>query len=285
MADPDSIARVKLGVPKFPGKEDADAYLDWEEQCDQIFRVHNLSDQRRVSLASVEFYGYALTWWNQIHENQLVLGCDHISTWAEMKRVTRRCFIPSSYRRDLHNRLQTLKQGSKSVDKYFEEMELLLIRSDIREDEESRMVRFLHGLNDDISSSVETFPYQTLQDLVDQAMRTERKTQQEGRGRSYGGRSVSTSWRRQQPGTYVGGVRSQGAAARSSPSSGTAKTPFSSASSLQISKKIVVLLQVQQLLQLHQPLHHLRIAEALFVTSANVVGTLLLSVLVKGLCL
>jgi hypothetical protein len=54
---------------------------------------------------------------------------------------------------------------------------------------------------------------------------------------------------------------------------------------LQISKKIVVLLQVQQLLQLHQPLHYLCIAEALFVTSAKVVGTLLLSVLVKGLCL
>jgi hypothetical protein len=112
-----------------------------------------------------------------------------------MKRVMRRRFIPSSYRRDLLNRLQTLKQGSKSVDEYFKEMELLLI-PDIREDEESRMVRFLHGLNDDISSFVEMFPYQTLQDLVDQAMRTERKIQQEGRGRSYGGRSVSTSWRR-----------------------------------------------------------------------------------------
>jgi hypothetical protein len=44
------------------------------------------------------------------------------------------------------------------------------------------MARFLHGLNDDISCFVEMFPYQTLQDLVDQAMRTERKIQQEGRG-------------------------------------------------------------------------------------------------------
>jgi hypothetical protein len=61
-----------------------------------------------------------------------------------------KALYPSSYRRDLRNRLQILKQGSISVDEYFEEMELLLIRSDIREDEESRMVRFLHGLNDDI---------------------------------------------------------------------------------------------------------------------------------------
>jgi len=64
--DPDSIARVKLSIPKFTRREDADAYLEWAEQCDQIFRVHNLSDQRRVNLASVEFSGYALTLWNQI---------------------------------------------------------------------------------------------------------------------------------------------------------------------------------------------------------------------------
>jgi hypothetical protein len=68
-ADPDSIARVTLSVPKFSAKEDADAYLDWKGQCDQIFRVQNLSDRRRVSHASVEFYGYALNWWNQIQEN------------------------------------------------------------------------------------------------------------------------------------------------------------------------------------------------------------------------
>jgi hypothetical protein len=30
-ADPDSIAHVKISVPKFSGKEDADPYLDWEE--------------------------------------------------------------------------------------------------------------------------------------------------------------------------------------------------------------------------------------------------------------
>jgi len=63
---PDSVARVKLSIPSFTGREDADAYLDWAEQCDQIFRVHNLSNQRHDNLASVEFSGYALTWWNQI---------------------------------------------------------------------------------------------------------------------------------------------------------------------------------------------------------------------------
>ena len=48
--DPDNIARVKLNVPRFTGKENADEFLEWVEQCDQIFRIHNLSDQRRVNL-------------------------------------------------------------------------------------------------------------------------------------------------------------------------------------------------------------------------------------------
>lgn len=56
--DSDNVARVKLSVPKFTGKDVLDVYLYWEEQCDQIFRVHNLSHQRRVNLGSVEFFGW-----------------------------------------------------------------------------------------------------------------------------------------------------------------------------------------------------------------------------------
>jgi hypothetical protein len=67
--DPDNIARVKLDMPKFTGKESADEYLNWAKPCDKIFRVHNLSDQHRVNLAPVVFSGYALTWWNQLKEH------------------------------------------------------------------------------------------------------------------------------------------------------------------------------------------------------------------------
>ena len=61
----------------------------------------------------------------------------------------RRRFVTSSYQCDLRNRLQTLKQGSKSVDDYYKEMELLLVRSGIREDAELKMARFLSGLNEE----------------------------------------------------------------------------------------------------------------------------------------
>jgi len=93
------------------------------------------------------------------------------------------------------------------------------------------MARFLNGLNEEISDFVEMFPYHNLQGLVDQAMNTERKIQHEGRWRSYDSQSFSVPCRRQQAGTSVVGGRSQGVAARPSPSIGAAKTAVSIASS------------------------------------------------------
>ncbi|WVZ80568.1 hypothetical protein U9M48_028035 [Paspalum notatum var. saurae] len=111
-----------------------------------------------------------------------------------MKQVMRRRFVPSSYQRDLRNRLQILKQGKRSVDEYFKAMELLL-------------------------------------DLVDQAMRTEKKIQQESRGKFYGSSSIAAPWRKQQSSTSYGGGRSQGAAAKSSQSFVPSKMAASTASS------------------------------------------------------
>jgi hypothetical protein len=90
--------------------------------------------------------------------------------------------------------LQLLKQGKKFVDEYSKDMELLLVQTGIREDPESTMARFLGRLNEEISGFVEMFPYRTLQDLVDQAMRTERKIQQESRGKSYASHYNVVPW-------------------------------------------------------------------------------------------
>jgi len=98
-----------------------------------------------------------------------------------------------------------LKQGKRSVDEYYKEMEVLLVRTGIREHPESKIARFLGGLNEEIAGFVEMFAYHTLQDLIDQAMRTERKIQQETRGRSYASHSIAAPWRKQQASTSFGG--------------------------------------------------------------------------------
>ena len=77
-------------------------------------------------------------------------------------------------------------------------MEVLLIRARNRESDEAEMARFLHGLNDEISDFVEMFPYDTLQDVVHQAIRVEKKNMRNGRTRAFQGRTTTRSWQRAQ---------------------------------------------------------------------------------------
>jgi hypothetical protein len=85
------------------------------------------------------------------------------------------------------------------VDEYYKEMESLLVRSRIHEDEYSKMAIFLYGLNNDIFVLIEMFPYNTLQDILEQAKRTSR-----GHDRSSQNRST-TPWTRSQPSASHGG--------------------------------------------------------------------------------
>ena len=57
--------------------------------------------------------------------------------------------------REVYNRLKYLYQGSKSVNKYFMEMEIAIIRTNVSEDRETTMARFLNGLNIDIANMIE----------------------------------------------------------------------------------------------------------------------------------
>jgi hypothetical protein len=58
--------------------------------------------------------------------------------------------MPNYYYRELYPKLQGLNQDSKSVDEYFKEMEIAMIRTNVIEDRESTMARFINGLNRDI---------------------------------------------------------------------------------------------------------------------------------------
>jgi hypothetical protein len=90
-----------------------------------------------------------------------------------MKWEMRRRFVPAYYSRDLHLQLKGLVQGDHSVDEYFQEMEMCLLRTGITEDEESTMARFLVGLNKPIADKVDMTNYTNLTELVHFAKRAE----------------------------------------------------------------------------------------------------------------
>ena len=169
------MTNLKCNIPKFHGTSDPEAYLSWALKVDKIFRVQNFSEQKKVALASLEFEDYALLWWEQLQNHREDNQEDPIDTWKDMKEEMHARFVPQHYTRDLFNRLQQLKQGLKSVDEYYKEMETAMMRTNIEESEEQSMARFMNGLNYPIKKIVEFQPYNNLVELVHQATKAERQ--------------------------------------------------------------------------------------------------------------
>jgi hypothetical protein len=117
-----------------------------------------------------------------------------IETWEEVKAIMRRQFVPSHYYKELYQKLQSLTQGYKSVDDYYKEMEVAMIRANVVEDREATMARFLNGLNRDIANVVELQHYVELEDMVQMAMKVERQLKRKNT-RSFQNLGSSTPWR------------------------------------------------------------------------------------------
>src|SRR3989440_9626925 len=98
-----------------------------------------------------------------------------IPGWSTLKELMRSRFVPSSYTRDLYNRLARLVQGGRNVEEYHKEMEMIMARANIEEDDDRKMARFMGGLNLNISSELELYEYHTMEELVQKAMKIERR--------------------------------------------------------------------------------------------------------------
>jgi hypothetical protein len=102
--------------------------LEWEKKVGLIFEWYNYFGEKKVKLAAIEFTDYAIIWWDQLVMNRRGNHGRPIETWEEMKAITRRQFVPSHYYRDLYQKLQSVTQGYRSVDDYYKEMEITIIR-------------------------------------------------------------------------------------------------------------------------------------------------------------
>ena len=82
----------------------------------------------------------------------------------------RKRYVPTSYSRTMRYKLQRLSQGSLTMEEYYKEMEMALVRVNIEEEIEDTMAHFLSGLNPDIRDVVELHEYVELDDLLHKAV-------------------------------------------------------------------------------------------------------------------
>ena len=94
--------------------------------------------------------------------------------------------ISSYYERELMDKLQRLRQRSMSVEEYRQQMELLLLRAGLREEERTSIARFFSGLNMEVRDKVELLPYRDLDELFQLCIRVEQQLKRKPSSKSYG---------------------------------------------------------------------------------------------------
>ncbi|XP_071906059.1 uncharacterized protein [Coffea arabica] len=181
----DAIQGIKMKIPPFQGKSDPDTYLEWESRVELVFDCNDYTDAQKLKLAIVEFTDYAIVWWEQVVTSWRRCGEPPITTWTELKRLMKKRFVPSHYHRDLYKKLQTLTQGQRSVEDYYKDMEISMLRADIQEDREATMARFLSGLRVEIADQLELQYYVEIDDMVDKAIKIEQRLKRRGATRNY----------------------------------------------------------------------------------------------------
>ena len=118
-----------------------------------------------------------------------------VESWTEMKRIMRKRYIPAGYNRDLQLKLQRMTQGNKSVEKYFKEMEVTMIRAGMNEENEAIMARFLNGLNYDIRDVVELQEYVDIEDLFHKVNQVEQQLKRKGIMRRSSNNNKNFNWK------------------------------------------------------------------------------------------
>ena len=58
--------KIKMKIPSFQGRNDLEAYLEWEKKVEMVFDCHHYFEEKKVKLAAIEFTDYAIIWWDQL---------------------------------------------------------------------------------------------------------------------------------------------------------------------------------------------------------------------------
>ncbi|KAK1662701.1 hypothetical protein QYE76_050860 [Lolium multiflorum] len=185
----DGLGKPKFSIPKFEGGADVEEYLTWELKIEKLWNLHpNYTEDRKIKLASSEFDGYALRWWDALVRNRQEDGDQPIITWRAMKEAMNSRFVPTNYLRTIYDKLTLLRQSVKTVDEYYMEMEMLMQRGPVHESLEMTMQRFLNGLKYDIKGIVRHYSYTNMNQLLHHAREAESQMAEEAKvkGRATG---------------------------------------------------------------------------------------------------
>jgi len=145
-----TIPFVKL--PSFNGDSDPNLYLGWEANVEQIFHIYDVDEDQCIKLSSLEFEDYVMQWWHQLVKDIRLNKRPFVVSWNDLKVCMCAQFVPLHYRKEILLKLQ--RQGSKTLDEYFKDIEVTLTKINMHESEESKIARFVSGLRREIQNVI-----------------------------------------------------------------------------------------------------------------------------------
>lgn len=98
-----------------------------------------------------------MAWWQQLKESRRRAGKPRIDTWERLKKHMRRAFLPYNYERTLYNKLQSLRQGTRTVEEYATDFFHMVARTTLVETEDQLVSRFIGGLRYQLQTAMQQF--------------------------------------------------------------------------------------------------------------------------------
>ncbi|KAH7861583.1 hypothetical protein Vadar_028025 [Vaccinium darrowii] len=166
---------LRIDLPEFQGGLTPEEFLDWVAAMDEVLEFKQVPEDKRVSLVATRFRGRAAAWWQQLKQTRMRQGKGKISSWEKLKKKMRVAFLPHNYSRLMYQRLQNLRQNSRSVDDYTTEFHQLVARNDLAETEEQLVSRSVGGLREQFQFTLNMFELFSISDAYQKALQIEKQ--------------------------------------------------------------------------------------------------------------
>ncbi|CAA7031690.1 unnamed protein product [Microthlaspi erraticum] len=147
----------RLDIPEFSGSLNPEEFIDWLHMVEELLEFKQVPDEMRVALVATRFKSRAMAWWQQLKESRRRANKDRIDSWEQMKKHMRRSFLPFNYERTLYNKLQNLRQGTRTVDDYASDFFHMTARMPSIESEDQLISRFIGGLRSQLQVALQQF--------------------------------------------------------------------------------------------------------------------------------
>ncbi|CAH9115625.1 unnamed protein product [Cuscuta europaea] len=148
--------------PSFLGQEDPIILENWIRTFDKLFDAINCPVEQRIDIAVYYLHEEADKWWVNAGPG---LRAQPDFTWERFKQALRKRFYPPHVQAENYDKFLHLKQGEMTVQEYHTKfVSLAEFASSLVPDEESKVEKFVRGLNYDTQKALSVQECQTLDD-------------------------------------------------------------------------------------------------------------------------